>query len=272
MKLYIYILLLVLLIIYINRQTDYLENVSPNDFDESNYDETNTYNILTQPDKIKPVLSDSSSNLVPGFNLNDSSIYSTKYWTVKSKGFSDIYNYEDVGGEIVTDIANNMDSISSIDMPQPSNKTKNQPQSLDEAELKSLDEAELKTLDEAELKTSDETVLKSSDETKSKLPNEINYQKNIYKLLGTASNPYYNHYFYIFENLVDQKIEGPLIEEELGYIKNNRIYQYILVKMHNAQPNIIHWIGPRNKINIGDQTYFSLGTFQLGPLVIKKSI
>ena len=51
-------------------------------------------------------------------------------------------------------------------------------------------------------------------------------------------------------------------------MKNNRIFEYLLVKIHRGEPKVIHWVGPRNKVNLRDVVYFSLGSFQLGPLVI----
>jgi hypothetical protein len=45
---------------------------------------------------------------------------------------------------------------------------------------------------------------------------------------------------------------------------------YILVTFHDNKINIVHRIAPRNKIEIGDVVYLSMGTFELGPLNIRK--
>ena len=49
----------------------------------------------------------------------------------------------------------------------------------------------------------------------------------------------------------------------------SKIMSYVLVTFNNDKINIIHRIAPRNKIEIGDVVYLSMGTFQLGPLNIK---
>jgi hypothetical protein len=248
MKLYIYILLFVLLIIYINRQSNYLENFKEDDFSKYNYDAPNPYNVL-KTDKVNPIQIDSNSNQIPGFNSNDFSIYSDKYWIVKSKGFSDIYNYEDMGGEIIYDITNGLDG--DFDWTKSKKGEKELTKSTDE-QAKVIDEKiHNKALNEI-------------------VPLNINYKNDDYKLLGTATNEYYNQYYYIFENIVQQKISDPLLEEELKYMKINRIYQYLLVKMHKGKSKIMHWVGPRNKINLDEVIYLSLGIYQLGPLQIKK--
>lgn len=252
MKLYIYILLFVLLIIYINRQSNYLENFDDDDFSKHHYDAPNPYNVL-KTDKIKPIQIDANSNQIPGFNSNDLSVYSDKHWLVKTKGFSDIYNYEDIGGETIYDIANGLDLI--MDTNFPTNRS--------EKEFgKQTSNQEL-----AKPIKNEKILNKATDEN---IPLNFTYQNDDYNLLGIATNVYYNQYFYIFENMVKQKISEPMLEEELKYMKINRIFQYLLVQMHKGKPKVIHWVGPRNKINLGDVVYLSLATFQLGPLQISK--
>jgi hypothetical protein len=183
------------------------------------------YDVL-QTDVVKPIQVDNSVQ-VSGFNPNNNQ------WFVKTNGFSDIYNYEDTGGEITHDILSNYNTYMS---PYNHEQTNNL-----------------------------EPITKSNKN----VPEEIDYKGNNYKYLGTATNVYYNQYFYIFENNIEQDTKKMQVEEELKYIKNNKIYQYLLVKMHkDNDPQIIHWVGPRNKININDVVYLSLATFQLGPLVI----
>jgi hypothetical protein len=237
MKLYIYILLLVLLIIYINRQSNYLENFTDDDFKAHRYDAPDQYKVL-KTDKVKPIQIDANSNQIPGFNSDELAIYSDKYWFVKNVGFSDIYNYEDAGGEVIYKVANGLDFDDKLQLQKPKLEETNQ-----------------------------ETKIVNR-ETKEKVPIELKYKNDNYNLLGTAINSYYNQYFYIFENQVKQKVDNLLLEEELRFMKDETIYQYVLAKIHNNAPVIIHWIGPRNKINLGDVTYLALATFQLGPLSI----
>ena len=206
MKKYIYIILIILLIIYINgcELSNYNEKFTNNDFDKHHYDSPNMYDVLNTQ-KVKPIQIDSDSNHISGIDSNNN------YWIIKDK-FSDIYNYEDSGGEIINNFVN-------------------------------------------DIKTNTAN-------------NIVKYKKSDYKLLGTATNIYYNLYFYIYENLVKQTINEPLLEEQYKYMKNKN-YQYILVKKYNNEPKIIHWISPRNKINLNDVVYLSMGSFQLGPLLIK---
>jgi len=219
MKLYIYILLFILVIFYVYKYSELFEYFT------NNYVAPNMYDVL-QTDVVKPIQVDNSVQ-VSGFNPNNNQ------WFVKTNGFSDIYNYEDTGGEITHDILSNYNTYMS---PYNHEQTNNL-----------------------------EPITKSNKN----VPEEIDYKGNNYKYLGTATNVYYNQYFYIFENNIEQDTKKMQVEEELKYIKNNKIYQYLLVKMHkDNDPQIIHWVGPRNKININDVVYLSLATFQLGPLVI----
>ena len=108
---------------------------------------------------------------------------------------------------------------------------------------------------------------------------EVNGKK--YNLIGTASNEYYNQYFLIYEREVpaenvnkeftpDDKFSNYFREKDnMDEVNNNKLYEYILGKVNKDQPEVIYNIGPRSKISSKDVVYFSLGTFQLGPLVVK---
>lgn len=228
MKLFIYIILFALLIVYVNKKPTCSENLSNSSFTTQEYDTPDPYNVL-KTDLVKPILIDNRYSLVTEYNSNDDNIYSNKPWILK-KGFSDIYNYEDIGGEIIRDIANGFDVIKQKKVPDQ---------------------------------------IKPDTVVQEKLPLVYEYENNSYKMLGIADNPYFNQYYYIYENEVKQKNSEPLLEEDLEYLKNNRIYQYLLVRLNKGQPIVNHWISPRNKIEIGDVIYFALATFQLGPLSIK---
>jgi hypothetical protein len=75
-------------------------------------------------------------------------------------------------------------------------------------------------------------------------------------------------YYFIYELKVSSSRTNTLISEELEY-NTYQVYEYILVKYDGNTPKVVHSIGPREKININDVVYLSLGTFELGPLVIK---
>ena len=85
---------------------------------------------------------------------------------------------------------------------------------------------------------------------KSKVPMKIDG----YKFRGLISNPYYKQFYVIYEKEYD------------NYLREEKIYEYLLVKKIEDKFKIIYNIPPRNKIETGDTIYFSYGNFQLGPL------
>jgi hypothetical protein len=229
MKKYIYIVLFALLLLYINYHSKC--------FNE-NFTDTKKINNITAPspydvlktNKIKPILIEGNSELVPGYDTNSNDIYSEKYWIIKSKGFSDIYNYEDES------------KIQLFLKSNPQEQTNN------------------KVVQE---------IKKIKQEKLSGPPKTHQYDNNEYNLVATASNDYYSQHYYLYEFLTKQNVKLDY-EENLKYIKNNQVYEYLLVKIRKNKVEVSHYIGPRNKININDIVYFSLGNFQLGPLKIKK--
>lgn len=102
----------------------------------------------------------------------------------------------------------------------------------------------------------------------SKLEKNMEYKNNSYSLLGLAENKSYRQYYFIYESKVSSSRTNTLISEELEY-NTYQVYEYILVKYDGNTPKVVHYVGPREKININDIVYLSLGTFELGPLVIK---
>jgi len=226
MRKYIYIVLFVILLFYIKYY--------PQCFDET-FNNTQINDILESNDflktnKVKPILIEGNSEFVPGYDINFNNIYSNKYWIIKSKGFSDIYNYED---------KNNIHlSLESNPEEQTSKKIV-------------------------------QDIKKIKKEKLSGPPKTHQYNNNEYNLIATASNDYYSQYYYLYEFQTKQNVKLDY-QENLEYIKNYLIYEYLLVKIHKNKLKVSHYVGPRNKININDIVYFSLGNFQLGPLKIKK--
>jgi len=226
MKKYIYIVLFAMLLLYINSHSKCL-NEKFTDTKINNITAQSPYNVL-KTNKIKPILIEGNSELVPGYDTNSNDIYSEKYWVIKSKGFSDIYNYEDE---------------SKIHFLKSNPEEQNTKKVVQETKIK--------------------------QEKLSGPPKTYQYDNNEYNLVATASNDYYSQHYYLYELLTTQNIKLDY-EENLKYMKNNQIYEYLLVKIRKNKLEVSHYIGPRNKININDIVYFSLGNFQLGPLKIKK--
>ena len=102
----------------------------------------------------------------------------------------------------------------------------------------------------------------------SKLEKSLDYKNNEYSLLGLAENKSYRQFYFIYESKVNSSRTNTLINEELAY-NSYQIYEYILVKYDGNEPKVVHHVGPRNKISVDDTVYLSLGTFELGPLIIK---
>lgn len=237
MKIYIYVILFVILIVYVNSHSNYTKEKFADDKLINNLDAPNPYRVL-KTNEVKPILIEGNSELVPGYDSNGTNIYSEKYWAIKTQGFSDIYNYEDKGGLDIFLKSNNIESKLNVEF----------------APVKK-----------------EEKLEKIIDNTNKKIvSNLFEYKTNKYNLIGSAVNEYYKQYYYLYEFLTKQNINDLDIDEEMKYLDNNRIYEYLLVKNHKNKQVVEHYVGPRNKININDVIYFSLGNFQLGPLVIKK--
>ena len=83
----------------------------------------------------------------------------------------------------------------------------------------------------------------------------INVNDHHYKILGRATNVYYNQNYYIYENkLKEDPRMGP-----------NNLYQYLLTNNVNE---IMYKFSPRTKLNVNDTTYLSQGVLQVGPFRI----
>ena len=166
--------------------------------------------------------------------LNASNMYDDEYWTIKPTGFSDIYNYEDSGGTMI----NNMATI---------DRTTN--------------------ITFKEIPLVEPKLDKSKDSSNETIPLKLLHSNEVYNLVGLAINEYYNQYYLLYESQPAPN-SNITLGENLSYL-NYHINSYLLAKMHDAKPVVLHNIGPRAKINISDVVYLSEGPFQLGPLVIK---
>jgi hypothetical protein len=85
---------------------------------------------------------------------------------------------------------------------------------------------------------------------KSKVPMKMDG----YKFIGLVANTYYKQYYVIYE------------KEYNNYQREDKLYEYLLVKKVEDNFKVIYKIPPRSKVEPGDSIYFSYGNFQLGPL------
>ena len=90
----------------------------------------------------------------------------------------------------------------------------------------------------------------TSKSIKSKVPMKIEE----YKFRGLLSNPYYKQFYVMYE------------KEYTNYQREDKLYEYLLVKKIEDEFKIVYNIPPRSKVEVGDTIYFSYGNFQLGPL------
>lgn len=118
------------------------------------------------------------------------------------------------------------------------------------------------TNDDKENKEEKVNIQETNKNIVGNVPRTLNDSNNNYTLLGLAVNEYYNQYYLIYENQLQLK-------QQEKKLLNNKLYQYMLVKIIDEKPNIIHRFSPRTKINIRDVTYLAQGPLQLGPFFIK---
>jgi len=90
-------------------------------------------------------------------------------------------------------------------------------------------------------------------------PKVLTYNGNDYKIFGLASNKYYNIYFIVYEREV-------YFDEPNIY--NNKLYEYVLVKLVNNKLQIMHSMQPRTHIVMGDYVSFNFGVSQLNFLLV----
>ena len=108
---------------------------------------------------------------------------------------------------------------------------------------------------EEESKDNKEEKIINKEENEIKILENINVNDHHYKILGRATNVYYNQNYYIYENkLKEDPRMGP-----------NNLYQYLLTNNVNE---IMYKFSPRTKLNVNDTTYLSQGVLQVGPFRI----
>ena len=85
---------------------------------------------------------------------------------------------------------------------------------------------------------------------KSKVPMKIEG----YKFKGLVANQYYKQFYIIYE------------KEYNNYQREDKLYEYLLVKKVEDNFKVIYNIPPRSKVEPGVSYIFSYGNFQIGPL------
>jgi hypothetical protein len=233
MKLVIYIVLFVLLLFYIYKHSQYIKEKLSN---ISYYQDTTQFDVLNT-EKVVPIQQDNKPNVQP-FDTNEN------YWVVKPD-FSDIFNTQDEGSKEINDIINLKEESNFLNF-YLGNRIEKAPEM--------------------------EKLYNQTEKTKKlDFPLEYDYENNRYKLIGTASNPYFNQHYLLYELEIKSSKTNLFMREELKY-NSYKIYQYLLVQIQNGKPVVIYAIGPRAKVNPNDIVYFAMGNFQVGPLTIHREI
>lgn len=254
MKLIIYLILFILLLYYLDNKEKFASIDKYKEFNDTN--EITQYDILNS-DKIKSILEYKDLNNIQPNDMNGIDLYKNKYWIMNDKGFSDIYNYESA----VTKEPSMAAAAPKEEPPKEEPPKEEPPKEVTKEAPKDIPKEAPK-----------ESLMDKIKEF------EVNGKK--YNLIGTASNEYYNQYFLVYEREVpaenvnkeftpDDKFSNYFKEKDNMDELNNKLYEYILGKVNKDQPEVIYNIGARSKISTKDVVYFSLGTFQLGPLVVK---
>jgi len=209
-----------------------------------------------------------------GYDKNEANLYEEKYWELKPE-FSDIYNYEDQGGLDITHALNKNPAITVVFEKAPASNDKFLPDEINEVKLESAgNSAVLEYEPDSALTFMKPQEILKKELNNFKIPNKIKDNGNVYNLLGSANNDHYDQKYVIYESpeITDPtnlKNIAPTLNENMKWMKT-KIMSYVLVTFHDNKINIVHRIAPRNKIEIGDVVYLSMGTFELGPLDIRK--
>lgn len=269
MKLIICVVILILLIVYYNNNSKCLnEKFTPFD---------NFISLFT-PNDIKKAGPFFINGNMKGPEPNDPkmfNLYNDKYWVMKSNDFSDIFNNDNT----------NICSAINVD-PQFSNMIFGcdpsvKPDNIPSNTVTPYDLSKFTPAPTTPGPTTQPGFLPSDPIAativaqplptgmKTKFPLEIADETTSYVLLGYAINEYYNQYYLIYETEVIDPSTNKEAKNNPSFMKV-KLYKYALVRMKKNVPHIIHKVGVREKIKMGDFVYLSYGVFQLGPFRISK--
>lgn len=299
MKHIIYIILFIILSIYIYKQSN-VEKFNANLYDVEKFDANlydikkvntdlydntikyqspNPYNIMTKQ-SYKQIFNNEDLDNIVAYNENPTDLNYDNTWIIKPSGYSDIFNDEDIGSNIINNILN---------YPKPKillDKTMiNIEQTLLETPLQTQIQTPLKTPLETPLEiplkpqiqkkeSSNQFNLDNASKVdpslyKNKYPLEIIYKNQTYNLLGFTYNTFYEQYYLIYEFKIRQNNHNLVFREVLDNL-NIQVYKYALVKNENNNHIVKYVFGPRSKVNINDIVYFNKGIIQIGPLLVGK--
>jgi hypothetical protein len=100
-------------------------------------------------------------------------------------------------------------------------------------------------------------------EYSTKVPFDLNNMKikiklffNGFQFVGILTNKFYNQEYLTYEKQYDK-------DNEL----ENKLFEYILIKIINNQYKIMYELPPREKITPNQSIWVSYGSFQIGPLL-----
>jgi hypothetical protein len=265
MKLIIFVVLFIFFIIYYNNNSKCLNemfrNIKEKFLQEIRNNPEDRVSLYSPYDinNVGPFYINGNMKGPEPIDVNEFSLYDDKYWMVKPHDFSDIFNNESTN--ICSAI--NVDPYFSnmIFGCDPSVKPDN---IFDPTKLVKNNIIIEKPKDT--LKPTPQVTTKPRKQ--SKFPETIADSITYYNLVGYAINEYYNQYYLLYET----KINDPINNEASNNPKflNEKLYKYVLVRMRKDVPHIIHKVGPRDKIKLGDFVYLSYGVFQLGPFRISE--
>ena len=113
-----------------------------------------------------------------------------------------------------------------------------------------------------------DTTLSLESSCINNFPEKIYYDNNIFNLIGTAINKFYNQEYKLYESKVKQ-CDNLLMRENLNNL-DDQIYNYIFVIFDDNKTIIQKEFGPRNKIYLGDIIYLDIssGKSYIGPYII----
>ena len=256
MKIFIYIILFVVLLIYINNHSNKLtkEEFSDGFFNDINtYQATNPYDIINR-DVLKPYPVGDSTDFVVAYNENSSS---TNKWVLSNSDYSDIFNGQDVGGKEI---------INLLDLPKAKVFLDKAMEKTSKKEVSKANEKPVAEAHKQQIMGEIMPEIKPIQDS-SLYPIEIKNDGLKYNLLGYVYNTAYRQYYLIYEAVYKQLNTNLVYREKLDSM-DVQAFNYALVKIEKSIPVIKYIFGPRNKININDVVYLSQGSLQLGPLIV----
>ena len=238
------------------------------------------------------VVSYNDTNVEPKGN---NTVKGYESWILKDSGYSDIFNYEDVGGDQLNHILNTPKPVIFLDktMTNINNKIHTNKSvwhnpigspmlpdsSVYQIKHNIQDQSTIQNKQDTDLNNNqDNTLIDQSNstgelETTETQKKALSYSDTIidnnikYHLLGVAYNHVYNQYYLIYESIKRQNDDNLILKDNMSNMKL-QLYDYALVQIENNKEVIKYIFGPRDKINYNDIVHFHKGFIKLGPFII----